>query len=404
MKRIYFSWDKYSDQPHILKKEQKKELRKTRKKDFLTLILTNLLYFPYLFGKFLIKNILLSKLIFRFRVKHGMTQVHHSKLDIRNSKLDVCHSELDVCHSEVDVCHSELDSESMLSNISTKNPFYGLCVNLDKGDIQYDLIKELGVKSLQIRVFLNDIKNIDKYVDFVKGFGDDSEILITIIQDREHIEDKALLQKDIITIFTKFKDITDEFQIGNAINRIKWGFVSIEEYLDFYQTIQEIRDLKFKDIQLIGSSVIDFEYHFTIRTLFNNHKIYYDKVSSLLYVDRRGSPFNTQYYIFNLKNKIEFLDIIVKSSNKCDNQIYITETNWPISGTAPYAPTSEKECVSYEDYSKYMVEYFDIAQKSNKISKVFWHQLIAGGYGLVDNRDDKMVKTEAFYRFKELLK
>jgi hypothetical protein len=51
-----------------------------------------------------------------------------------------------------------------------------------------------------------------------------------------------------------------------------------------------------------------------------------------------------------------------------------------------------------------MVEYFDIAYKTNKISKVFWHQLIAGGYGLVDNRDGKMVKTEAFYRFKELLK
>lgn len=348
---IYFPWDKYSDQPHILKKEQKKELRKGRKKDFLTLLTTNFLYFPYLFGKFLIKNKNLKK----------------------------------------------------IKTIKNKF-FYGLCVNLDKGDIQYDLIKELGIKSLQIRVFLNDINNIDRYVDFAKGFGDDSEILITIIQDREHIEDKDLLEKDITTIFTKFKDITNEFQIGNAINRIKWGFVSIEEYLNFYQTIQEIRDLKFKDIKLIGSSVIDFEYHFTIRTLFNNHKIYYDKVSSLLYVDRRGSPFNTQYYIFDLKNKIEFLDTIVKSSNKCNNQIYITEINWPISGTAPYAPTSEKECVSYENYSKYMVEYFDIAQKSNKISKVFWHQLIAGGYGLVDNRDGKMVKTEAFYRFKEFLK
>jgi hypothetical protein len=347
----YFIWDKYSDQPYILKKEQKQELRKTRKTDFLTLISTNFLYLPYLFGRFLIKNKNLK--------------------EIKTIK---------------------------------KNSFYGLCVNLDKGNIQYDLIKDLGVKSLQIRVFLNDMKNINRYVDFAKGFGDDLEILITIIQDREHIEDKDLLQKDITTIFSKFKDITDEFQIGNAINRIKWGFISTEEYLEFYQTIQEVRDLKFKNIKLIGSSVIDFEYHFTIRTLFNNHKIYYDKVSSLLYVDRRGSPFNAQYYIFDLKNKIEFLDTVVKSSNKCNNEIYITETNWPISGTAPYAPTSEKECVNYQEYSKYMVEYFDIAYKTNKISKVFWHQLIAGGYGLVDNRDGKMVKTEAFYRFKELLK
>jgi hypothetical protein len=108
--------------------------------------------------------------------------------------------------------------------------------------------------------------------------------------------------------------------------------------------------------------------------------------------------------IFDFRNKIEFLDTIVRSSNKCNNSIYITETNWPLSGTAPYAPTSEKECVSEELYNQYMIEYFDIALKSQKIEKVYWHQLIAGGYGLVDNRDGQLRKTEAFYSFKKLLK
>jgi hypothetical protein len=51
-----------------------------------------------------------------------------------------------------------------------------------------------------------------------------------------------------------------------------------------------------------------------------------------------------------------------------------------------------------------MIEYFDIAMKSQKIEKVYWHQLIAGGYGLVDNRDDKIRKTKAFYSFKQLIK
>jgi hypothetical protein len=50
-----------------------------------------------------------------------------------------------------------------------------------------------------------------------------------------------------------------------------------------------------------------------------------------------------------------------------------------------------------------MKEYFDIALKTNKISKVFWHQLIAPGYGLVDNRDGKIRKTKAFYEFKKML-
>jgi len=358
-----FPWDYYSDQPHILKRTLKKELRKGHGFDYLKLIATNLIYFPYLFLKFSLKSV--GSILSNDKSKPNKA---FDKIEPTTSKL-----------------------------------FYGLCVNLDKGEEQFKLVEELGVKSLQIRIFLNDIKNIDSYVEFAKGFGADREILITIIQDREHITDHQLLKKDITTIFKKFQGVANEFMVGNAINRIKWAFVSMEEYLKFYQTIQEIRDKEFPNIKLIGSSIIDFEYHFTIRTLFNNYPIHYDKTASLLYVDRRGSPYSTQMGIFDFKNKIEFLDTIVKSSSKTKNSIYLTEANWPLSGTAPYAPTSEKECISEELYNQYMIEYFDIAQKSKKIEKVYWHQLIAGGYGLVDNRDGLIRKTKAFYSFKEML-
>ncbi len=354
MKKNNFPWDAYSDQPHILKRSLKKVLRKGHALEYFKLMATNSIYFPYLFFKFLLKSL-----------------------------------------------HSNTISDKSEPIHSTY--FYGLCVNLDKGDTQYALVEELGVKSLQIRVFLNDMKHIDEYVAFSKKFGEDKEILITIIQDREHIENHELLAKDIKTVFQKFEGITNEFMIGNAINRIKWAFVSMEEYLAFYEVIQKVRDEAFSPIKLIGSSVIDFEYHFTIRTLFHNYKIKYDKVASLLYVDRRGSPYATQMGIFDFKNKIEFLDTIVTSSSKCENSIYLTEANWPLSGTAPYAPTSEKECVSETLYEQYMLEYFDIALKSQKIEKIYWHQLIATGYGLVDNRNGEIRKTPAFYSFKKLL-
>lgn len=350
-----FPWDNYSDQPYILKREDKKALRKGHKLDYLKLIATNLIFFPYLFLKFLLKN------------KKNSSDEGYYQYNKRAKKS------------------------------------IGLCVNLDKGEEQYALVKELNVTSLQIRVFLNDMVNIDHYVAFAKGFGKDKELLITIIQDREHIENHELLKKNITTLFKKFEGIAHEFQIGNAINRIKWAFVSMEEYLAFYEVVQSIRDAEFPQLKLIGSAVIDFEYHFSIRTLFNNYKIHYDKFSTLLYVDRRGSPYATQMGIFDFKNKIEFLDTIVKSASKSENSIYITEANWPLSGTAPYAPTSEKECVSEELYAQYMLEYFDIALSTQKIEKIFWHQLIAPGYGLVDNREGKVRKTKAFYDFKELM-
>jgi len=345
-----FVWDKYSDQPHVIKdKSYKKSMRKRYKNDFLKMLSTNLIMFPL--------SISLMKLFTKKKPKNF-----------------------------------------------SKKEFYGIGVNLDKGDEQQALVEELGVKSLIIRIPLSDIQNLDKYYEFVKSFGADKKILLNIMQDRLHVDDKELLKLHIMEIFNTFKTITNEYQIGTTINRAKWGFFAVKEYLEFYKTVQDIRDDKYDTLKLIGPSVIDFEYHYTIRALFNNFSVKFDKLSSLLYVDRRGAPQNTQMGIFDTKNKIDMLYSLVKMSPKMmTDNIYITEVNWPLSGTAPYAPTSEHECVSEELYVKYMIDYFQIAKETHKIQKVFWHQLIAPGYGLVDNRDGKIRKTKAFYEFKKLL-
>jgi len=349
-KKAPFIWDQYSDQPHIIKdKSYKKMMRKKYKNDFLKMLGTTLCMFP------------LSVALMKFFNKK------------KNVTFD-------------------------------KKEFYGIGVNLDKGDYQQELIEELGVKSLIIRIPLSDMENLDKYYDFVKSFGDDKKILLNIMQDREHIDDTKQLKIDILKIFKTFHNRVEEYQIGTTINRAKWGFFAVKEFLEFYQTVQNLRDAQYPNLILIGPSVIDFEYHYTIRALFNNFSVKFDKLSTLLYVDRRGSAKNTQMGIFDFKNKIDMLYSLVKMSPKMNSeQIYITEVNWPLSNTAPYAPTSEKECVSEEVYAKYMIEYFEIAKKSGKIEKVFWHQLIAPGYGLVDNRNGEIRKTKAFYEFKKFL-
>ena len=108
--------------------------------------------------------------------------------------------------------------------------------------------------------------------------------------------------------------------------------------------------------------------------------------------------------IFDTKNKISMLYALAKLSPKTTDEIYITEVNWPLSNTAPYAPTSELECVSEEEYAKFMAEYLHIAQRSGKVQRVYWHQLIAAGYGLVDDRTGTIRKTKAFEVYKQLLK
>lgn len=338
-----FIWDYYSDQPQVITdKAYKKRMKKPHFFDYLKLFITSIVVLPI--------GVLLMKFF-----------------------------------------------------SSNKKMRLGICVNVDKGNTQNLLVEELGVKDLLIRFPLWEMEKLHQYKIFAQSFGNDKKIVIAILQDRENIENHQLLKQNLDLVFFAFQDICDEFQIANAINRTKWGFFSVSEYLDFFKIAQDLRNEKHKSIQLIGPSVIDFEYYYTARALFNSYEITFDKLSSLLYVDRRGAPQNTQYGIFDTKNKIDLLYALSKISPKTTDEIYITEVNWPLKNTAPYAPTSEKECVDEEDYAKFMIDYLDICKKSGKISKVFWHQLIAPGYGLVDNRGEKIRKTKAFYAFKKVI-
>lgn len=349
MDKITFKWDKFSDQPNIIaNKKLKKSVRKRYIYDYIKLFLTSLAVLPIA---------ILTMGLFR-----GKKEVQ-------------------------------------------SGDFYGMGVNSDKGDAQQDLIEELGVKNLLIRVPLSDIKNLDRYFEFAKSFTLNSpkNITLNILQDRENIENKELLEENLRKIFAKFNGFVDEYQIANAVNRFKWGFFSPKEYLEFYQIAYKLKMQDFPHIKLIGPSVIDFEYYFTARLLYNNFNLKYDITNTLLYVDRRGSAKNSQMGIFDLKNKINLLFCMCKLSPKASNDIYITEANWPLSNTTPYAPTSEKECVSNEVYTSYMLEYHHIAKKSGKIKKLFWHQLIAPGYGLIDNRDGEIKKLPQFYAYKKMV-
>jgi len=261
------------------------------------------------------------------------------------------------------------------------------------------MLKELGVQKVLIRFPMWEMDRLDEYKEYIQSFSE-YKILVNLMQSRAHIEDKELLKSDIKKIFSTFKDV-DEYQVGTTINRKKWLFYSVDEYLEFFKVVKTVRDEFYHDKKLIGSSVIDFEYHFSLRTLFNFYDIYYDAFSALLYVDRRGSPFNTQAG-FDLFKKIELLWTMVKLSPKSANTIYITETNWPLSNTAPYAPTSEKECVDVKDYADFMVAYHLISIATKKVERVYWHQLIAHGYGLFSQVKDE--KYPAFFAYQYMVK
>lgn len=284
----------------------------------------------------------------------------------------------------------------------TGKQFFGIGVNLDKepNTTPY-VLDELGVTKILIRIPLWEIEKLHEYIAFIKTFNN-KHITVAILQDREHITSASLTKDHLSQIFHALDGICENYIIGSTINRAKWGFFSVNEYLDFYAIAYDLKRKHFPHLKLIGSNVIDFEYHFTTHTLFNLAKVKFDAVGSLLYVDRRGAPENTQMG-FNLLGKINLLYSLIRLSPKTSNSLIITETNWPLKGTAPYAPTSEHECVSEEDYAMYMVRYYLLAFASQKVSCVYWHQLVAPGYGLIDNRGGLIQKRSAFEAYKVMV-
>ena len=285
--------------------------------------------------------------------------------------------------------------------VISKN-FFTMGVDFEReSDAALEMLDELGVKSILLRLKLWEMEKLPKLKAFMEQ-NKERHITLKIMQDREHIENPDLLRKDLETIFSTLD--ADIYEIGTTINRAKWGFFSVREYLRFYKVAYDLKREKFPHITLIGSGVIDFEFHWTVHTLFNLCRCRYDGVAALLYVDRRGAPEKTQLG-FNLSDKIALLSSLVSISPKTKKHIYITETNWPITGTAPYAPTSEKECVDEAAYTNYMVRYYLLGFASAQLEFIAWHQLIAKGYGLVsyDFEEKKLHKRKAFAAYKAMI-
>jgi hypothetical protein len=279
------------------------------------------------------------------------------------------------------------------------NKFFGMSVNFDKApDDTLAFVQELGITQLLIRFRMDQLEILDDFITWIKKFKE-QEITINLIQDPNLKHDE--LFQTFNTIFTALFPYVKRYQIGTTINRSKWGFYSVNEYLKFFRQAHKLRK-NFQDIELLGPSVIDFEYHYTTQALFNISPLRFDACSSLLYVDRTVTPENKQFG-FNLLSKINLLYSLVRLSPKTKNKIYITETNWPIKGSGDYAPTSDLECVSEEDFANYMVRYYLLALGSSKVTSVFWHQLIAVGFGLINPRKN-LEKRAAFDAFKTMLK
>jgi len=283
--------------------------------------------------------------------------------------------------------------------------FIGLSISPDMrfNTALVDMVEDLGVRQLQLRVPVWQLGRLDEFRDFMQLFPQCSW-LINILQDRDSVLHPQHWQTALSSIFTALSPVVEWFQIGNAINRSKWGCHHSGDYLQLLESATRVsRD--FPGVKLAGSSVIDFEPLITLRSVYNQHHYQLDAVAAQLYINRRGSAYGHQYGLFDLYNKLRLLKTIVDTGNRSAPRLWITETNWPLLDTRPYTPNSghPRTTVDEQTQADYLQQYYRIAWQTGWVERVYWWQLINPGYGLVDHRQSRLRKMPAYFALKELL-
>jgi len=209
------------------------------------------------------------------------------------------------------------------------------------------------------------------------------ELTFALPQSRELVRDPARWRAAIEAIAELFTPFGARFQIGQAINRSKWGVWNYGEYLDLAGAAAEILRRR-PGVELAGPAVIDFEAHATAAVVDRRHaSLRFDALASLLYVDRRGAPENSQLG-FDTVDKVAVLAAIAGTSRLVTSERqWITEVNWPLR-EGPHSPAGRKVAVDEATQAEYLARYYLLTLGSGLVERVFWWQLTAKGYGLID--------------------
>jgi hypothetical protein len=265
------------------------------------------------------------------------------------------------------------------------------------GDVLRYLL-ETGARRALIRIPSWEVTRLSFYREFIDLLCDNRiDCTLALLQRRDDVLDLHKWEYFVESVFERFKDRCSCFEIGHAWNRTKWGVWDFKEYLKLARPACALGEKH--GVKLVGPAVIDFEFHLYPPVL---REIAFDKVSSLLYVDRVGAPENRQFG-WNTAAKAALLKAVVDVCSRKSRDVWITEFNWPLEGTGKYSPASGKPNVTEDDQANFLLRYCVLIAASGFVERLYWWQLAAPGYGLIDNREKEWRKRPSFFAFKTLV-
>ena len=211
------------------------------------------------------------------------------------------------------------------------------------------------------------------------------ELAFALPQNRDLVRDPGRWRARVEELAETFTPYGCHFQVGQAVNRSKWGIWTYEEYARLVDVAADVLR-RHAGVELLGPAVIDFELHATVAALNACRDVGFDVLASLLYVDRRGAPENTQLG-FDTVGKVVLLQAIAETSAGVAPRSWITEVNWPL-WEGPHSPAGKSVSVSEEVQADYLARFYLLALTTGLVERVYWWQVVARGYGLIAPGDD----------------
>jgi len=284
----------------------------------------------------------------------------------------------------------------------------------DTVELEVNYLRDLGAKlPVLLRFYHHDSESARRFtIDLAQRLhAEGYPVSGAFIQSRKAITDPDGWRHFLHEVFEGVGDFLVEAELGHAINRVKWGLWSPEEYGALLKPWAEIH-AKYPRVRLLGPAVNDFELQHAVAALGEvprNTEL--DALSFHLYVDRRGAPENKQKL---MGGAYDAVDKFTWARALAEKDVVISEVNWPLKDlghyTHEFAPyfwhgnPSLDTTVTEDEYGWYMVRYYLLALCSGMVKRVYWWHLASPLFGLVDTTVDGWRARPAHAMLRTLLR
>jgi len=275
----------------------------------------------------------------------------------------------------------------------------GISLNLEPDRFEKELkwLEPLGNVPVLVRFYHHESEANRRYaLEAVRRLHSEGHaVTVGLIQDRRAVLSPAQWHRFVEWAAGGLSGFAEALEIGHAVNRVKWGIWNIPEYRELLAPFENWQN-RYPQLPLLGPAGIDFEFLRVLPMLHTWPAGSLSGFSHHMYVDRRGAPENTQSG-YDLVRKLAMARAISRVHPACEEKVIVSEVNWPLAGTgvwspvgSPYQSPGERTgdpSVDEDTYADYLKRYLTLSLCSGMADKVYWWNLVAHGFGLVDDRD-----------------